>query len=91
MWSGITTLEWSKHCLDLIRDWDSYELENIIESTCLSKYDLLHLIKDVYNKDIDIIADPTVVTKKCLLGNIKALDIKTQLIELKNYYNHDTD
>jgi dTDP-4-dehydrorhamnose reductase len=90
MWSGITTLEWTKQCLNLINNWDKLERENIIESTCLSKYDLLYLIKEIFNKNINIIPEDKIIIDKCLKGNIKALDIKTQLLELKNYYYNDS-
>jgi len=86
MWSGITTLEWAKQCLNLIKNWESYNKETIIEGTCLSKYNLLNLIKEIFNKEINIIPDNGVDINKCLKGNIKVSDIKIQLQELKNYY-----
>jgi dTDP-4-dehydrorhamnose reductase len=86
MWSGITTLEWAKQCVNLINNWDEYKIENIIESTCLSKYDLLNLIKEIFNKKINITPDDSVIIDKCLKGNIKVSNIKTQLQELKKYY-----
>jgi dTDP-4-dehydrorhamnose reductase len=86
MWSGITTLEWAKQCLNLINNWDKYKIENIIESTCLSKYDLLNLIKEIFDKKINITPDDSVIINKCLKGNIKVSNIKTQLQELKKYY-----
>jgi len=90
MWSGITTLEWAKQCLNLINNWDKLEKENIIESTCLSKYDLLSLIKEIFNKNINIIPEDKIIIDKCLKGNIRTLDIKIQLHELKNYYYNDS-
>jgi dTDP-4-dehydrorhamnose reductase len=86
MWSGITTLEWAKQCVNLINNWDKYKIENIIESTCLSKYDLLNLIKEIFNKKINITPDDSVIINKCLKGSIKVSNIKTQLQELKKYY-----
>lgn len=86
MWSGITTLEWAKQCLDLINNWDKYKKENIIESTCLSKYDLLFLIKEIFNKNIIISPKDNIIINKCLKGDINAPHIKIQLQELKNYY-----
>ena len=86
MWSGITTLEWAKQCYYLIDFWNEYDKENIIKSTCLSKYDLLSLIKEIFNKDINIIPDSKVIINKCLIGKIVAPEIKVQLEELKNYY-----
>lgn len=90
MWSGITTLEWSKQCVNLISNWDKYEKENVIESTCLSKYDLLNLIKEIFNKNINIIPENKISINKCLKGNIKSSDIKIQLQELKKYYYNDS-
>jgi dTDP-4-dehydrorhamnose reductase len=86
MWSGITTLEWAKQCFNLINNWDEYKVENIIESTCLSKYDLLNLIKEIFNKNINIIPDNKININKCLKGNIPSPNIKIQLQELKKYY-----
>jgi dTDP-4-dehydrorhamnose reductase len=90
MWSGITTLEWAKQCLNLINNWDKLEKENIIESTCLSKYDLLNLIKETFNKDINILPENKISINKCLKGTITASNIKIQLQELKNYYYNDS-
>lgn len=90
MWSGITTLEWSKQCRAILSDWESYPTETIVESTCLSKYNLLSLIKEIFNVDTNIVADPTVSVNKCLVGTTQATDITTQLHELKTYYyNND--
>ena len=38
MWNGNTTLEWAKTCLNLMNNWNDYEVENIIKSYCISKY-----------------------------------------------------
>lgn len=86
MWNGITTLEWAKQCLNLIVNWDKLERENIIESTCLSKYDLLNLMKEVFKKNINISSNDNIIVNKCLTGDIKTKPIKEQLIELKEYY-----
>jgi len=86
MWSGVTTLEWSKQCINLINNWDRYKKENIIQSTCLSKYDLLNLMKEVFNKNINISSNDNIIVNKCLTGDIKTKPIKEELIELKEYY-----
>ena len=86
MWSGVTTLEWAKQCWALMNDWDNYPTENILQSTCLSKFNLLSLIKEVFGKDINIEPNPSVAIDKCLLGTIVTKSIKEQLIELKEYY-----
>lgn len=86
LWSGITTLEWAKICWDMMCNWDSFETENIVSGTCLSKYDLLCLIKEVYNKNIDIVPYENELVDKCLNGNIITKNIKEQLVEMKDYY-----
>ena len=86
MWSGITTLEWAEQCSTLLNNWNNYSSETIIESTCLSKYNLLYLIKEVFEVESNILLDATVRVDKCLVGTIKALHIKEQLENLKKYY-----
>lgn len=86
MWSGVTTLEWAKHCFELITHWTEYKTENIIQGECLSKYNLLQIIKEIFEVNIDITADDSVVVNKCLIGSILAPSIETQLIELKQFY-----
>jgi len=87
MWNGITTLEWSKQCLQMMLNWDSYGKETIIEGTRLSKYELLTLIKKVFNKDINIIPDGNIISNKCLEGDIQTINTREQLEELKQYIN----
>lgn len=80
-----TTLEWSKHCLDLLLNWDKYPIMNILEGEPLSKYDILLHIKDVFNINTTVI--PKKLGKnKTLKGEIKTLDFVNQLKELKKYY-----
>lgn len=86
MWSGVTTLEWAKQCWKLMNRWETYPIENILQSTCLSKFDLLSLVKEIFNKDIEIEPNSTVEIDKCLVGTIETRSIRDQLIELKEYY-----
>jgi len=86
MWSGITTLEWAKICLEIIYLWDDFEIENVVQGTCLSKYDLLCLIKDIYKKDIVVIPYENPPINKCLAGTILTNHIEHQLLELKKFY-----
>ena len=87
IWIGNPTLEWSKQCLKLIKNWDSvlYSKETIIYSDNISKYDLLHIIKKVFNKDINI-HKKDLGKNKCLKGIIHTYPIEKQLKELKEYY-----
>tara|TARA_R110000868_G_scaffold345426_1_gene606539 strand:+ start:3370 stop:4095 length:726 start_codon:yes stop_codon:yes gene_type:complete len=89
MWSGVTTLTWAKECMKLIENWDRYEIQTILESTCISKYDLLSLFKEVFKKEIEIKAIPDKGTNKCLKGSQIPQNIKQQLEELKKFY-YDT-
>lgn len=86
MFNGITTLEWSKQCEDIISNWDKYPIENTIESNCLSKYDLLTIINKVFELKKEIIEDDSLKCNRCLEGNIKSKNIEDQILELKKYY-----
>lgn len=86
MWNGNTTLEWAKTCLDLIKNWELYDKETIISSRCMSKFDLLNEISNVYDKKIKIKPNDSVVQNKCLINGEKKNSIKLQLKELKKFY-----
>ena len=85
-WNGITTLQWSMICHNIILSWDDYPLTNIPSTRCISKYDLLNLIKDVFNKKIKIHKNDDVVANRCLRGTMKVKDIRNQIVELKEFY-----
>jgi dTDP-4-dehydrorhamnose reductase len=85
-WNGNTTLMWAQICEKIINNWENYPKQTIISSKCISKYDLLSLIKEIYNLDIKINISHNVVTNKCLVPTIKTPSIKNQLIELKTFY-----
>jgi len=83
IWNGVTTYEWAKQCLELINNWDTYKSLTTLSSDPISKYELLKTIKDVYNKDINIIPKE-LGEDKTLIGDIKTMNIKKQIIELKS-------
>jgi dTDP-4-dehydrorhamnose reductase len=87
MWNGNTTLEWSKQCLRIMQHWDRYKAETVICSEGLSKYELLLTMKEVYNKNIKIIAK-SLGEDKCLKdpNAMYSGNIKKQLIDLKEFY-----
>ena len=85
-WNGITTLQWTKICYDILVSWDSYEIVNIPATECISKYQLLNLIKRVFNKDIIVNKDSSMRANRCLSGTLKVKDINKQLLELKEFY-----
>ncbi len=85
IWNGNTTLEWAKQCYRLMTTWSSITNEIIISSSSESKFGLLNIIKQVFNKDIDI-KQKELGSNKCLEGIIYTGTIEEQLIELKKYY-----
>ena len=88
MWNGNTTLEWAKNCYQLMLNWETYNIETVLEGECLSKYSLLKTIKDVFSKEISILAKEEFKCNKCLRGEIKTKSIENQLQDLKTeYYN----
>ena len=92
-WNGITTLQWSKICYKILRDYQRYDTLNIPTSNCISKYELLHCIKEVFGKKITIDKNPIIDINKCLVAtyDMPVIDIKTQLKELKEFYYEEED
>lgn len=85
-WNGVTTLEWSKNLLKLINNWEDFNKETILYTKCISKYELLELIKKVFNKKITVKRTTGISFNKCLEGDINTGSIEDQLYELKNWY-----
>ena len=87
-WNGNTTLQWSKVCYKIMKNYYRYDTLNIPTSECNSKYKLLNLIKEVFEKDIEIDGNPDLLVNKCLHKSydMPFLDIKSQLQELKEFY-----
>jgi dTDP-4-dehydrorhamnose reductase len=86
-WNGITCLEYAKLLYNLITSNNLWcGIKHIISPECISKYQLIEYINEIYNCKLKI--TPIVYEKnknKCLCGNIITQDIYTQLIELSNY------
>jgi len=85
-WNGNTTLEWVKQSYKMMKDWEKYAKRTVISSNCISKYELLNIVKEVYDKNMVINEDSKLRVDKCLNGQIKSLPIKKQLEELKKFY-----
>jgi dTDP-4-dehydrorhamnose reductase len=86
-WNGVTTLEWAKLSRALVDNWDAYPVLNQYATECLSKYELLCLAKDVYQKDIIVTKKEHPLTEnKCLSSDIQLPSIGDQLKELKHFY-----
>lgn len=87
-WNGNTTLTWAKHCTFLMANWGTQQIETILEGERVSKYKLLLTLKEVYSRyDININPVNEPVIDKCLKGNIKTPNLKSQLIDLQ-YFNN---
>jgi uncharacterized protein with ACT and thioredoxin-like domain len=85
LWNGNTTLTWAEYCLLLILDWENFKKETVLSSECVSKFDILEAINEVYGRKINIIDDDKPGVNKCLIGDISTPHIKNQLEILKNY------
>ena len=69
-------------------NWDTQHIETILEGERVSKYQLLLTLKEVYGRyDININPVNEPVVDKCLKGNIKTPNLKSQLIDLQ-YFNN---
>ncbi len=84
-WNGITTLKWAEICSDMMKNWDDYEVLNILTSERQSKYDLLLKIKEIFGWPNSVKKVLGRGKDKTLTGTLTS-DIKTQLEELKNFY-----
>jgi dTDP-4-dehydrorhamnose reductase len=89
-WNGNTTLTWSKYCYKMINNWEDFEIENILYSDCVSKYELLRSINEIYGRKIIIesFESPNSVDK-CIKGHIKTDNIKYQISELKEFLSNE--
>lgn len=88
-WNGNTTLTWAKQCYKILNNWDSYEKEIILEGECISKYELLSTIEEVFNKKLKITPINSQAANKCLKGGIKTPLIRTQITELKSWIDQN--
>ena len=87
-WNGNTTLQWSKVCYDIVKNWESYDRVTTVATEIISKYRLLNIISHVYEKQV-LINDYThekSISNKCLVGNVPVPNIQEQLVELKQFY-----
>lgn len=89
-WNGLTTLEWAKQCQTLIENWDTHpKLNQLGTEKHYSKFEIVSLAKEIYEKDIEIVPFETEVTiNKCLLSDKTVPELKEQLAELKSFFAH---
>lgn len=87
MWNGNTTFEWSKWAEKILQNWDSYQRVTILANPkCLSKYDILIIIKNIFNKEIEIVPTESSLSKNnCMEGNYITENLVIQLEEMKKF------
>lgn len=87
-WNGVTTLQWAKLCENLLENWDDLPVLNQFGTTdSLSKFEILSLVKKVYEKDVVITPKETeFASHKCLVSHAELPTIEEQLVELKKFY-----
>lgn len=89
MWNGNTTYAWAEFALKMAKNFHDYKTETIIATKCRSKYDLLNIINDVYNREIVINAFETPTPAlKCLTATIEMEDIDVQLTNMRKFYEN---
>ena len=100
IWTGVTTLELSKQ-IEVAINNDLTGLYHVINSEKIDKYSLLSLIKKVFNKNINIIPDSSVVSDKSLVitrndfkFNVPSYEVmikemKEWILENKDLYMYD--
>lgn len=88
-WTGITTLELAK-AMDKAIEQDLTLLYHLVPENKISKYDLLHIIKEVFNKPIEILKDGQQKHDKSLINtrqdfNYKVPNYRDMIIELRDW------
>jgi len=86
--NGSTTLEWAKQVCKMMNNWERYAKCTTMSTKCISKYELLNLFKEVYNKDIVINKKTDLQNNRCLKGQIQVPSLREQLEELKEFYDN---
>ena len=92
-WNGITTLEWAKICCKHIDPLNNPgpDFSTITPATaCISKYDLLGIIDDIYGLET-IINKQFNDNNKCLEGDYAVPEIRQQIKELKQFNDNYRD
>lgn len=87
-WNGNTTLEWSKWSEKIMLNWNDFKnVTTLSNPDCISKYEILLMIRNIFNKDINIIPIESSLSKNnCMNGDFETDRLETQIIEMKNFY-----
>ncbi len=89
IWTGVTTVELAKAIEKAIVN-DLSGLHHVVNNQTISKYDLLMLFKKHLNKQIDIVENPNVESKKTLVRTSQSFDFGVpsyddMILEMKNW------
>jgi dTDP-4-dehydrorhamnose reductase len=90
MWNGVTTLEWSKACLDLMagRQTDQAALWQVGVWPPVSKFELLGMFARAWNHVIDIVPKAaTDAIDRSLQPTWQRATLEEQLLELSRWYS----
>ncbi|WP_155990175.1 hypothetical protein [Terrimonas ferruginea] len=86
LWNGITTLQWAQVCLKIIQG-ETHDRLIIPYSDTVSKYKLLTIFRDVFEKPVEILpVESDTRSVEPLTGNWYAGQIGRQLQDLKTFY-----
>jgi len=94
IWSGVTTYELAKYISYLIKTTQlpMYGLQHLVNNAGISKYNLLRMIAEVYDKDIEIIEIEKLerINRYMVCNNppndYKVPEYREMLIEMKDNY-----
>jgi len=71
---------------NILKIFENYQFITISNTDCLSKYEILKIIKKVFNKDIKINSHISDTPKdNCLEPDFYTKKLENQLIDLKNF------
>lgn len=89
IWNGVTTLELAV-CIDKMIKKNLTGLYHLVPDKTISKFDLLMLLSEVFNKDIVILKKDDIINDKTLVDTRKLIDYqvpeyKAMIIELKQW------
>jgi dTDP-4-dehydrorhamnose reductase len=87
MWNGVTTLEWAKLSLGIIRNWDHQErVTQVGTKRHVSKMELLQTFSEVFEIPCDIVPTQNPVSvNKCLESDFEIDEIRAQLKEFRSH------
>ena len=95
IWTGVTTIELAK-CMKKAIDNNLTGFHHVVNNDFISKYDLISLFKEAFNKDIVINKNENVVSEKTLVRTNKSFDFnipsyKEMVYEMKKWVDDHSD